>query len=302
MLNATLINHVLERFICFFVYPKEMLYIIRYGEIFLKGKNRTRFENHLINNIQLFLKRQNVNGKIAKRQARIFLETNKQADLRMVFGIVSYSPAKKTKASLEAVRKAIKPLINGYTSNTKFRVSTQRADKNFEHTSLEVDKAIGSFVIKQTGAKVSLKEYEKNIGVEIIDGSAYVFTETIPCFGGLPTGVEGKVYALIGGEASLLAAILAMKRGCDICPVAFKQQKTELLQKYSPRPLKLEIIKNIKDLQPNNCRALVVGQTLKELTTLKTDLTVLRPLIAYTNNKILKQLQEFRCDKKTTCS
>ncbi|MBR9690839.1 hypothetical protein GOV08_04090, partial [Candidatus Woesearchaeota archaeon] len=103
-------------------------------------------------------------------------------------------------------------------------------------------------------------------------------------FGGLPVGIEGKVVALIEDDDSIKAAKRVMRRGCDLFPVGFKEKNVDSLQKYSPKKLIFEKIKNIKNIeelaQKNNSKAVVVNQTLKNFKEIKTNLLILRPLIA----------------------
>ena len=129
------------------------------------------------------------------------------------------------------------------------------------------------------------------INIEINQDAAYIFTESVPCFGGLPTGVEGKVLVLVETQASLLAGLLFMKRGTNIFPVAYEEKDISLLQKYSPMQLNLEIVKNIpadKDMD-----IVVSGQNIEELKDYETELLVLRPLIAFDDVEIQEMLDMY---------
>jgi adenylyl- and sulfurtransferase ThiI len=262
-----------------------MLYIIRYSEIGLKGGNRKYFENKLISNIKEFLKNSKIKNKILRLRGRILVETDKKTSFKTIFGIASYSEAIETKN----IKKEVKKLIKNFNKNTKFRVTAQRLEKKGK-TSLELEREIGAFIVKEKGSKVSLKDYQKNIQIELFNNKAYLFVDKIRCFSGLPVGTEGKVLAIINNEADILAALLMMKRGCEV--IATKNNK--LLQDYNhKKPLKIINGNYDKIAEENNCKAIITGETDLKEKHLKT--IILKPLIAYNKKEIKERLEEFRC-------
>ena len=79
-------------------------FLIKYSEIGLKGKNRYKFEDALVNNIRNSLREWGDTFKVYKEQERIYVDSNKDfydiydrvvAKLQKVFGISSISPIKK---------------------------------------------------------------------------------------------------------------------------------------------------------------------------------------------------------------
>ena len=54
-----------------------MFYLVRYGEIGLKGLNRNFFENKLVKNIKSAVARKTENFNILKKQGRIIVEADK---------------------------------------------------------------------------------------------------------------------------------------------------------------------------------------------------------------------------------
>ncbi|PIX44686.1 hypothetical protein COZ55_00170, partial [archaeon CG_4_8_14_3_um_filter_38_5] len=101
-----------------------------------------------------------------------------------------------------------------FYSAGSFRISCQRVDKNFRMTSSEVCREVGAFIAGKTGAKVDLENYDLNISVELFNNKAYLFSEKLRGFGGLPAGSEGKVLCIVNDEAGLLSALMMMNRGC----------------------------------------------------------------------------------------
>ena len=271
--------------------------LLRYGEIFLKGKNKDFFERKLVDNIRkIALSRGNPKTKIIKSQGRLLTGYFKEhSALRRVFGLTSYSPAVRVEKNTEDIQsKAVKLLKE---KKGTFRIATKRSDKSFPITSPEFNKLVGEHVERKTDLHFSYGEPDITLEIEINQEGAYLFIETIPCFGGLPAGVEGNVLLLIENDASILAGLLFMKRGCNIFPVAFGDKDISLLQKFSPVSLQLGKVRNFQEIEEiapkNKVTALVSGQVLKNYKNHPLNLLVMRPLIAYSEEKIKEQLRLF---------
>jgi thiamine biosynthesis protein ThiI len=196
--------------------------LIHYGELWLKGLNRPLFEKKLIENIGKALSRLEY-GKIGKMQGRIILELNEKSDknkieeqLKKVFGIAWFAFCFKTEATLENIEKLVGSKFT-LKAGTKVKVSAKRADKTLPFTSMDVNRQLGTYIIKKFKAKVSLKKPQKEIFVELVKGKAHIFDTKFKGLYGLPVGVSGKVLHLLsGGIDSPVAAWLMMKRGCDV--------------------------------------------------------------------------------------
>ncbi|HSU73233.1 MAG TPA: THUMP domain-containing protein [Candidatus Binatia bacterium] len=254
--------------------------LIRYAEIGIKGKNRSMFENKLVDNIRACLKSQGITADIERRFGRILVRASAMPDLSKVFGIASYSAAINAGKTLASLQDAVTPVLPGIKGKT-FRVTCSRLDKQFTLSSNEIARGLGAFVQQQTGAKVSLETFDKEIVVEIIHGALYVLTETIAGPGGLPVGIEGTVLALIDSKRAEDAALLLMKRGCTIVALVPEKRTLTVLPKYACG-IALRIIE-AKDIdviaEKVGAKAVVVGDTLKELNQYETTLQVLRPLV-----------------------
>jgi thiamine biosynthesis protein ThiI len=199
--------------------------IVHYHELALKGRNREYFEQRLIRNIQIALedlgiKRvENLHSRI-----RILLPPDSSADvvrdrLTRVCGIANFSlahavPLDLTNPNLEALNAAIVEDLRPKSFST-FRVTARRADKRLTITSMDVERAVGAAVCERTGKKVSLKDPDLTIYIELLSKHAYYTVEKIQGPGGMPVGVSGKVACLIsGGIDSPVAAYRMIKRGC----------------------------------------------------------------------------------------
>ncbi|MEW8958923.1 MAG: tRNA uracil 4-sulfurtransferase ThiI [Moorella sp. (in: firmicutes)] len=201
--------------------------LVRYGEISLKGNNRSYFEDKLLANMRRVL------GDLAalrmhKTYGRVFVDL-KGIDpevvaerLKKVFGIVSMSPAVSTPLDLEAIKKAALEVLMD-SPGTTFKVQAQRPNKRFPLTSPELNQVLGAYLLTHTpNQRVDVHHPDRVVHVEIRDEGAYVYSRIIPGPGGLPVGVTGRALLLIsGGIDSPVAGFLGMKRGLELTGLHF---------------------------------------------------------------------------------
>jgi adenylyl- and sulfurtransferase ThiI len=277
-----------------------MLSLARYSEIALKGKNRQIFERQLVNNIKAFLKAKGLEGEVKRIQGRILLQTDFEVDLRPIFGIASFSSCVQVQAKLEDISSAALKMAETHPKTTRFRITTHRSTKNVPLTSPQLNERVGSLIVQSTGMKVGLESPDLEIGIELIDDLAYVFNKNIPCFGGLPVGIEGKVLALLSDEKSVLAALVMAKRGCAIeiaSQADFSESDYSLLQLFSPSHLKFHRISQIDELDELalklGCKAIVVPDTLADLKQYPVILPILRPLITFSEQELLAEQKRY---------
>ena len=199
-----------------------LIYIVHYGEIALKGRNRLQFENALINNIRKALEDlgepdvdRYYGYLIVKLNDAAPVETV-EARLQRVFGIAYFAPVVVTPWDIEAIEAASVAMAEGViTPETTFRIETTRGDKRFTITSVEVNRRVGSRVVDATKAPVDLTNPDETLFIQIYEDAAYLFIRRIPGPNGLPLGSSGRVLSLFsGGIDSPVAAHLMMKRGC----------------------------------------------------------------------------------------
>lgn len=205
--------------------------VIRYAEIALKGKNQKDFLNRLIHNIKEQIKTDlDITPVIEREMGRIYLKLEGQSpelffdSLNHVFGISSYSPARKTSLDLEEIKAAaldeLRAAMNG---PCRFRVSVKRPNKQFPITSPDMQQLIAAHMLKNiSGLKADLHQYDIDLLLEIRYDAAYIYTRSYPGLHGLPVGSSGRgVVLLSGGIDSPVAGWLAMKRGVTIEAVHF---------------------------------------------------------------------------------
>lgn len=203
--------------------------LIRYGEIGLKGGNRGFFEKRLENNIIWALRQEGVSHSGVKRiQGRFIVlccDAKAIGALSKVFGIVSYSPAKRIGSGVESMGDAAADAVSSAHPGS-FRITAQRLDKRMETTSQKINETVGAAVVAKTGTAVSLKAPELTVGLDVAGEHAYLYTETFDGLGGLPVGVSARVICLLsGGIDSPAAAWLMMKRGCPVTLLHFRHEE-----------------------------------------------------------------------------
>jgi thiamine biosynthesis protein ThiI len=200
--------------------PSYNVLLIAYGELSLRSKNYRRvLTKMLIRNLKKAFKIKGLNAKLLKYNGRIVFSLDnfeKGADIaKNVFGISWLAPSWHISLSdlNSFIKKNAKALIGD--ANT-FRITPNRVGEH-EFTSSDLAKVLGSIVAKEANCKVSLKNPEVNIYVEVRQSDAYVFTKRIKGYGGLPVGSSGKVLCMLsGGIDSPVAAWFMMKRGCKV--------------------------------------------------------------------------------------
>ena len=162
--------------------------IIRYAELYLKGKNRGFFERAFATNIERALK--GIRHELHRYSGRYLVEGFEEEEtdfivsrLKKVFGIHSMSVAFETAADMNDIFEAAK-LVSRPTGS--FKVESHRADKKFPLTSIEISREIGG----------RLLSYFKTLTVDVHNPSFYVYIDvrengTALVFGSFFDGADG---------------------------------------------------------------------------------------------------------------
>ncbi len=207
-----------------------MLFLVRYGEIAVKGKGtRARMVRLLERNIAAALRHRGVEGfRVWSRDARVFVEVpdgdgaRASEALSRVFGIVSYSPVVRVRHGglTDIVSRGVE-LFSHHVRGRSFRVRARRSGRE-PFTSKDVEKALGAALLEAGAGRVDLENPEVTVYVEVRGEEAYFYTEVLEGPGGLPLGSEGRVLALVsGGIDSPVAAWMMMRRGAEVDMVFF---------------------------------------------------------------------------------
>lgn len=198
--------------------------VVHYDEIGLKGDNRPYFERKLKENIEIALK--GISFKIERLRGRIVLRFTKMDEkkimerLSRVFGIASFSFGFETNLDLKDIAKETTKKLKTKKFST-FAVRTKRANKQFKHTSNDVNRFIGAEIVKMN-KNVNLTDPDLTVYIELVDKIALIYFDKIQGPGGLPVGVSGKGICLLsGGIDSPVAAYKMLSRGLHLDYVHF---------------------------------------------------------------------------------
>ena len=198
--------------------------LIRYGELSLKKANRNQFiklvNNHIKKALSIFTKLQ-----FESDYMRFYVILNgEDADavvevLKTIPGIYSFSKVSKCESNLEEIKAlALNTLKNLDLTNKTFKVETNRANKNFTMTSLEITKEISRHLFRNIdNLKADVHDPDITINVDVRLEGTFIYTESIYGMGGLPSSSLGKAMLMIsGGIDSVVAGLEVVRRGMDI--------------------------------------------------------------------------------------
>lgn len=201
--------------------------IVRYCEIHLKGKNRGFFERLLQENVQKALA--DIPHSMRILNARYLIENFNEDDyaeiekkLLKVPGIHSFSPAYVVKSDLDKITECVKYLCDGKAG--EFKVETNRADKTFPMTSVQVSCELGGRLLDfNPNLTVNVVNPQFVVSVDMREsGETLIYTDVVKGIGGLPTGSSGKgILMLSGGIDSPVAGFMLARRGMRLDAVHF---------------------------------------------------------------------------------
>ena len=210
--------------------PRYDLIVVRFGEVFLKGRNRPAFLDRLRSNVARAAS--GTGWEVDAVHGRFFLRPQPGAEARLervlervcrVPGVASVSPAREVDVEVETIAPVAAALAAATVPPTAstFAVRPRRSNKQLPYTSVELGRRVGDAVNDRIGLGVDLGTPDFEVGVEV-GALSFVWSETRPGPGGLPVGTSGKVALLLsGGIDSPVAGYLAMQRGCTLIPVYF---------------------------------------------------------------------------------
>lgn len=201
--------------------------VLRVSEIFLKGKNRSRFFGALVRHARRLLR--DVDGvDIEAMYLRVVVShppALREAcvdRLRRLFGLASMALGTGVVTELDAITEVAVRTLEATPAGASFKVETRRRDKRFPLTSDQISREVGGRMAERTGRPVNVRAPEHIIYIEIDKEQSFVFGEVVPGPGGLPVGTAGEVMLLLsGGIDSPVAGWSAMRRGCHLSAVYF---------------------------------------------------------------------------------
>lgn len=228
--------------------------LIKYGELSLKGLNRSTFEDILVRNIREKIAPLGL-YEVKKFQSTMVvtpLHENPDIDeavrrISRVFGIAGLSRALVCEKDIDEIKKsACEYLCGPLRSAASFKVTAKRSDKKFPYTSPEICDKVGGYILSQIkGIKVDVHNPEVTVTVEVREKNAYIHAPQLTGAGGMPSGTGGRACVLIsGGIDSPVAAFLLAKRGVRLTAVHFASPP------YTSVPAELKVhalLRNVAD-------------------------------------------------------
>ena len=246
-------------------------FLIKYGEIGIKGKNRYMFEDALVRQIRFALRGVDGNFLVHKCHGRVYVDCEGEYDyeetvesLKRVFGIVGICPVVRTAvAEIGQLKKDVVSYMEQMYPDKKltFKVEARRANKRYPMNSMEINCELGEAILDVfPETKVDVHDPDVKLNVEIRE-EVYIYSEIIPGPGGMPVGTNGSAMLLLsGGIDSPVAGYMIAKRGVEIEAVYFhappytseraKEKVVDLarlVSKYAG-PIKLHVV-NFTDIQ-----------------------------------------------------
>ena len=246
-------------------------FLIKYGEIGVKGKNRYLFEDALVRQIRYALKEVDGEFNVTKENGRIYATAVSDFDydeavaaLKRVFGIIGICPVVQIEDNgFDDLAKHVVEYFDATypDKNITFKVNARRARKNYPMDSMEINMELGGRLLDAfPELKVDVHKPEVLLQVEIRN-KINIYSVEIPGPGGMPIGTAGKAMLLLsGGIDSPVAGYMIAKRGVQIEAIYFhappytsdraKQKVVDLaklVSRYSG-PMVLNVV-NFTDIQ-----------------------------------------------------
>lgn len=246
-------------------------FLIKYGEIGIKGKNRFLFEDALVRQIRFALKKVEGDFYVHKAHGRIYVDCNENYDyeetvesLKRVFGIVGICPVVRVpdRGFELLVQDVTDYMTQRYPKcNQSFKVEARRSNKQYPYNSMEINNKLGGVILDAfPEMKVDVHHPDIRLVVEVRD-DIYIYSDIIPGPGGMPVGTNGSAMLLLsGGIDSPVAGYMISKRGVAIEATYFhappytseraKEKVVDLARLVSryAGPIKLHVV-NFTDIQ-----------------------------------------------------
>ena len=246
-------------------------FLIKYGEIGIKGKNRYMFEDALVRQIRFVLK--DVDGRffVHKSYGRVYVDCEGEYDyeetiegLKKVFGIVGICPVVRLEdKGFEELKKEVVAYMDEMYAdkNQTFKVEARRSKKTYPLTSMEMNCELGGVILDAfPQMRVDVHKPDIRLNVEVRE-EIYLYSEIIPGPGGMPIGTNGSaMLVLSGGIDSPVAGYMVSKRGVALeatyfhaPPYTSERAKekvvdlAKLVAKYAG-PIRLHVV-NFTDIQ-----------------------------------------------------
>ena len=207
----------------------ERICLVHYHEVGLKGRNRASFEHRLLSNMEAALVAFELK-EVCRISGHLLVVFENADDLEpaaeillQVPGVARVSRGWRCAREPEEYNRCAELAMMDCGEFESFKVVARRSNTDYPIDSLQLNQLVGAHLCAfAPDKKVKMKDPDVKVHVEIIQGSAYVFSRSDRGIGGLPVGSAGKVVSLMsGGIDSPVATWKLMKRGAVIVGVHF---------------------------------------------------------------------------------
>lgn len=206
--------------------------LLKYGELILKGLNKSYFENQLLKDAEEKMKHVG-NFEVKRAQSTIYISPLTESEdmdkafeaARRIFGIAAVCRAACVEKNMEVIEEALPLYLSEVLQKAKtFKVEAKRSDKSFPLKSPEISAECGGAILSvYPHLKVDVNNPDVTVRVEIRDFGAYLHSGSVEGAGGMPKGTSGKGLLLLsGGIDSPVAGYLMAKRGVNIEALHFE--------------------------------------------------------------------------------
>ena len=207
----------------------ERICLVHYHEVGLKGRNRASFEHRLLSNMEAALVAFELK-EVCRISGHLLVVFENADDLEpaadillQVPGVARVSRGWRCAREPEEYNRCAGLAMMDCGEFESFKVVARRSNTDYPIDSMQLNQLVGAHLCAfAPDKKVKMKDPDVKVHVEIIQGSAYVFSRSDRGIGGLPVGSAGKVVSLMsGGIDSPVATWKLMKRGAVIVGVHF---------------------------------------------------------------------------------
>ena len=157
------------------------IFLLKLGEVVLKGLNRRSFEDKLVSNVCRRVRRCG-SFNVYLRQSTIYVEPqNAQCDMaealtacRQVFGVVSVAKAVPCAKDVTAIADtAARYLKDEFAAAKTFKVESKRADKLFRLNSIQISQQVGGILAERCpDVAVDVHKPDLTVYVEVREKAA----------------------------------------------------------------------------------------------------------------------------------
>lgn len=206
------------------------LILIKYGEMTLKKKNYKQFLKKINDTIKRKCKKF-PKLQFSNTDYRFYIYLNGEnyeeiiSVLNTIVGLYSYSLCKKVEADFDKMAETAIEMLKDETakSKKKFKVETNRGNKSFPYTSIQISQELAKRVLpKVENISVDVHNPDIILHVDLRYEGTYLYLNEIKGLGGYPAGIQGKgLLMMSGGIDSPVACYLSMKKGINVYAIHY---------------------------------------------------------------------------------